>query len=590
MISRRKFILASAASGISGYCARMVAASTNAEQSASTAPDMDIQKFGNLITPEKLRSRLYFIASDLFEGRRTGTRGQQLAAAYLGSEYAHLGFAPVSRSSDPGLPESFFQRFPCYARVPKSAVVKMTLANGKSLQVSSGGTDPQLYFAGTDFRDVRAQAVFAGYGIEDPSAKYRDYTALRERGLSIDGKWVVILDGEPKFLTGADGKASKWAGSVFEKRRALQAAGKAEGVLIVSEFASNSAAFQSQVTQAGSGRAALVGRRFDWPASSNPVTLVIARDLGEEILKSANTSVQAIGDEIGRDRAPKTIDFTGTSIQADFESFAPLESENVIAVLEGSDPALRKEFVVISAHHDHLGIDPTISGDQIFNGAADDGSGTVALLEMATVFARAKAEGLGPRRSIAFLHTSGEEAGLVGSKYFVDEQPLIPLDAIVADLNLDGIAGFDPNQHSENYLYVVVQPDELRSIVAQAQKKSGVSIELDPHPDFDSDNHNFWRHQVPFIYYSTGFVKDYHRPSDEANTIDYQHFARAARISFATAWELANQPAAVPHKPQASLHIVGYVCPPCPLGCDDKVYDSAGTCPICGMVLEKKFS
>jgi len=588
MINRRKFILATAASGIGGFSASMMSAA-NAARSASGVPD--VQRLGNLITPEKLRSRLYFIASDLFEGRRTGTRGQQLAASYLGSEYAHLGFAPANPGFDPSVPESFFQRFPCYARVPKSAVVRVILAAGKTLQASNTGTNPQLYFAGADFRDVSAPVVFAGYGIEDPNAKYQDYTALRERGISIDGKWVMILDGEPKFLAGADGKPSKWAASVYEKRRALQAAGKTEGVLIVSNFTSNSPEFQAQVTQAVSGRAS-VARRYDWPASSNPVTLVIARDLGDEIFKSVNTSVQAIGDEIERDRAPKTVDLTSMSLKADFEAFAPLESENVIAVLEGSDPALRKEFVVISAHHDHLGIDPTLSGDQIYNGAADDGSGTVALLEMAAVFARAKAEGLGPRRSVLFLHTSGEELGLVGSRYFVDEQPLISLDAIVADLNMDGIAGFDPNhpRHSQNYLYVVVQPDELRSIVAQAQKDSRVPIELDPHPDFNSDNHNFWRHQVPFIYYSTGYVKNYHQPSDEASAIDYQHFARAAQISFATAWELANQPAAIRHKPQASLNFVGYVCPPCPLGCDDKVYDSAGTCPICGMPLEKKFS
>jgi Zn-dependent M28 family amino/carboxypeptidase len=591
MINRRKFIFATAASAVSGYSARLVTASTNA--SRSMVPD--VQRFGNLITPEKLRSRLYFIASDLFEGRGVGTRGQQLAASYIGSEYAHLGFAPANPGSDPSLPESFFQRFPCYARIPKRAVLGVTLAAGKPLQASSVGTDTQLYFAGTDFRDVGAPAVFACYGIEDTNAGYQDYTALRERSISIDGKWVVILDGEPKFLAGADGKPSKWAASILEKRRALQVSGKAAGVLIVSNFAANSPEFQAQVTQAahaGLGRAAGNGWRVDWPASSNPVTLVIARDLGEQIFKSINTSVKAVTDEIDRDRAPKSIDFPSTSIEASFEAFPQLESENVIAILEGSDPALRKEFVVISAHHDHLGIDPTTSGDHIYNGAADDGSGTVALLEMAAVFARAKAEGVGPRRSIVFLHTSGEEAGLLGSKYFVDEQPLISLDAIIADLNMDGIAGFDPNhpRHSQNYLYVIVQPDEMRGTVARAQKESGVTIELDPHPDFNSDHNSFWRHQVPFIYYSTGFVKNLHQPSDKASTIDYEHFARAARISFATAWELATQPAAIHHKPQASLNFVGYVCPPCGLDCDEKVYGSAGTCPICGMVLEKKFS
>src|SRR5580704_2324788 len=410
MINRRRFLIATATAGVGYWSAPLNAAYFKVHQVALGQTSSAIQRLGRLITPERLRSRLYFIASDLFEGRRTGTRGQQLTASYLGSEYAHMGFAPAIHTSDRSLPESFYQRFLCYITYPKSARLSMVLS-GKTLQAANTGTNPQCYFAGTDFRDVNASLVFAGYGIEDRDAKYQEYSALRERGVSIDGKWVLILDGEPKFLAGKDGKPSKWARSVFAKRVALQAAGKAQGVLIVSDWASISTDFRNHVKQAADGFPLRL--RFDWPPSSNPVALVIARDLASEVFNNADTSVDTAVGEIERSKTPINIDLGNVSVRAAFESFAPLESENVIAVLEGSDPVLRKEFVVISAHHDHLGIDPTISGDQIFNGAADDGSGTVAVLEMASVFSRAKAEGVGPRRSLVFLHTSGEEASLL---------------------------------------------------------------------------------------------------------------------------------------------------------------------------------
>lgn len=360
----------------------------------------------------------------------------------------------------------------------------------------------------------------------------------------------------------------------------------------MSNLDSTNPEFQAYVKQASGSTGHLLPLRLDWPPSSNPVTLVIARDVADEIFKNANTTVADVASKISRTQTPKAVDLGDLPVKAEFESFPPLESENVVAILPGSDPELQKEFVVVSAHHDHLGTDSTLAGHQIYNGAADDGSGTVALLEMASAFAHAKSEGAGPCRSLVFLHTTGEKSGLLGSTYFVDREPLVPLDAVTADLNLDGIAGFDPKhpRQSKNYLYVVVGPTEMSDVVARAQKLMPNSIEIDPHEDFSSDNRSFWRHQIPFIYYSTGFVKDYHQPSDQADAIDYEQFARAAQISFATAWELANQPHAIPHKPQSELKLVGYVCPPCDLPCDDEIHNTPGSCPICGMTLVEKFT
>jgi Zn-dependent M28 family amino/carboxypeptidase len=326
------------------------------------------------------------------------------------------------------------------------------------------------------------------------------------------------------------------------------------------------------------------------PAGIYPATFVIAHDVADQIFRSANTTTDATINEIERLKTPKGVDFPNVSAAAKFEPYPPAETENVVAILQGSDPSVSTEYVVVSAHHDHLGRDPERQGDQIYNGASDDGSGTVGLMEIAGAFAKAKQAGAGPRRSIVFLHTTAEEKGLRGSAYFV-QNPRVPLDSIVADLNMDGIAGFDPKhpRQSKNYLYILNQPPEMKAVADHALQMSGVPIELDTHADFNSDDRNFRQYRIPYIYYSTGLVKDYHQPSDEPQTIDYGHLARAAQLAFATVWLLANQPSSIKHPPLSSLKQQGYKCAPCGLACDSLSFDAPGTCPCCGMELIKDY-
>jgi Zn-dependent M28 family amino/carboxypeptidase len=259
-----------------------------------------------------------------------------------------------------------------------------------------------------------------------------------------------------------------------------------------------------------------------------------------------------------------------------------------VAILPGTDPALKDEYIVVSAHHDHLGRDPERQGDQIFNGASDDGSGTVGLIEMADAFAAARAAGAGPRRSIIFLHTTAEEKGTRGSAYFVDN-PVVPLDSIVADLNMDGLGSFDPKhpRQSHNYIYMTNHPKDMDAVCKRALAASGVQIELDDHADFNSDDRSFRAYQIPAIYYCSGLVKDYHQVSDEPQTIDYGHLARATQLAFATTWLLANEPIPAKHPPLSSLKQQGYKCSPCGLPCDALSFNAPGTCPCCGMELVK---
>jgi Zn-dependent M28 family amino/carboxypeptidase len=245
----------------------------------------------------------------------------------------------------------------------------------------------------------------------------------------------------------------------------------------------------------------------------------------------------------------------GVNVESDIQSdIFEAQAENVVAYIEGSDPVLKDEIVVISSHYDHIGL--TTSGeDRVNNGADDDGSGSVALLEIAEAFMKAREDGYGPRRSILFLHVSGEEKGLLGSAYFADAEPLVPLDDVVTDLNIDMIGRYDPTHPtgSENYVYIIgsnLISQELHDLNARANEETGINIELDerfnskddPNRFYArSDHWNFGKHGIPFIFYFTGTHDDYHQPGDEPDKIEYDRMARIAQLIFATAWQVANQ-------------------------------------------------
>ncbi len=239
-----------------------------------------------------------------------------------------------------------------------------------------------------------------------------------------------------------------------------------------------------------------------------------------------------------------------SNIMLDFnKSTLKLESSNVIGFLEGTD--LKDEFVVISSHYDHLG---KRDDKTIYYGADDDGSGTVGVLELAEAFAKAKAEGKGPRRSIVFITVSGEEKGLWGSNWY-SEHPTYPLEKTTVDLNIDMIGRIDPKRKtgdSTNYVYVVGD-DKLSSdlkVISEAVNKKYTKLELDyKYNDpkdteriyYRSDHFNFARKGVPIIFYFNGTHNDYHRPTDTPDKIDYVQMAKRAQLVFYTAWEMANR-------------------------------------------------
>lgn len=223
------------------------------------------------------------------------------------------------------------------------------------------------------------------------------------------------------------------------------------------------------------------------------------------------------------------------------------DSENVVAFIEGSE--LPNEVIVLSAHLDHVGV----NNGKIYNGADDDGSGTIALLEIAQAFQMAKNAGKGPKRSILFLHVTGEEKGLLGSKYYTDVDPIIPLKNTVCNLNIDMIGRID-QRHKENPNYVYLIGSDKLSIelheLSENINKKYTNIELDykyndeKDPNrfyYRSDHYNFAKNNIPIIFYFNGTHVDYHQPGDTPDKIYYELLEKRAKLVFHTAWEVANR-------------------------------------------------
>lgn len=502
-----------------------------------------IRGYQQQITADALSSRLYFFASDFLEGRETGTRGQKLAAHYLVSEYRQLGLSP------------YFQPFTVYRRTPKQTRFEVTIGDRRvaSSTFSAENHDDLSFFYTGGLVGATGGVVFGGYGSGVEKVNY-------------NGKWLMILEDESTPF--------------INKRSAIWKAGRPKGVLIVSD----SISFAQRAEQA-SQNAQRLGALSLVESTDFPPTFAISTKLADQLLAPSKQTIASL-----KKQKPAVFELDkSVNVTATVERSAPLTSENVLALIEGIDPKLKHEVLVISSHYDHLGLNPTLKGDQIYNGAADDGSGVVASLELARWFMKAKQDGHGPRRSILFVNFSGEEKGLLGSTHY-SRQPAIPWERTVADINMDGVAGIDlkhPAQ-SKNYIYILGHEElstELVDLARGLNRTTGVNLELTPNKGFGSDHTTFETQFVPYIYYSTGLTEHYHQPGDEPNTIDYEHFARVARLIFATAWQVANQDARIRGIDRSRLSLTGYTCPPCPFACDDSVYNQPGECPVCGMAL-----
>ncbi|ANH79591.1 peptidase M28 [Niabella ginsenosidivorans] len=471
--------------------------------------------FAKTITPEDLKKHLSVIAGAEMEGRNTPSPGLEKAAGYIADHFKQLGLTPGNNGS-------FRQTF----RLSKDSLAGLDLSiNGDDFKDLD---DIGPLFTNGESVDLQFdEYVFAGYGIVDNDRD--DYS-----GIDAKGKLVVLFAGAPQgFTPSQQGRMAST--SLMVKISNARKKGAAAILIAVEELP---ARVKSTVSY-----------RPSWAEDNRPKEAPVFFVGKNVVEKSSGHSFDEVIAALDNGKA--TSELTKASVRISYQLQKGLATaSNVLAVVEGTDK--KDEYLFITAHYDHLGKD---AAGTIYYGADDDGSGTVSVLEMAAAFARAKKAGKGPRRSVVFMTVSGEEKGLWGSEYY-SGHPVYPLDKTTADLNIDMVGRTDTIHEkmadSVNYVYVIGDDKLSTDLTPITEAVNGKYTQLvldrkynDPNdPEriyYRSDHYNFARKGVPIIFYFDGIHRDYHRPTDTIDKINFSLMARRVQLVFYTAWEMANR-------------------------------------------------
>ncbi len=504
-------------------------------------PQQDLDK----ITAAGIHAHMEFLADDLLEGRGTGTRGYQLAANYVRAEFEQLGLAPAGDNG------TYFQQVRLRQVTPNPA--------NDSLVIERGGQRTQLAFekdyvmpGDSAHEDASASGgmVFVGYGVTAPDQHYDDYAGIDAKGKIV----VTIFNAPPAFPSSV---------------RAFYSDG-----------------FVKQRNAAAHGAIGIIGIWTGEQAKNTPWSAIIAfthqpnmnwldkngtpNDYVPEL--RAKALVNGSSAEVFFAGAPHTLDQAMASITAakplsfplegrldmrESAKFTALQSPNIAAVLPGSDPTLKNEYVILSAHVDHVGIGDAVNGDTIYNGAVDNASGTAALLEIAKAFAEGSQC---PKRSVLFLAVTGEEAGLLGSDYFA-HFPTVPIKQIAANVNMDGVSIL---YEFKDIVALGADHSTLAEPVDDVAHHLGLEVSPDPMPEENffirSDQYSFVKQGVPALTISEGFKTvdpaldgkkmqvdwiqtRYHTPQDDMQQpLNFKAARLCTEVLFAVGYEIANAP------------------------------------------------
>ena len=477
------------------------------------------------ITPALARTYVFSLAADSTLGRDTPSPGLDAAARYIAGEFKASGLLPVSGSylHDVGLG-------------------KVSLGSDNQLKVTRDGVD-RSYTIKTQFTpfDMTSNSVaaggivFAGYGITAPEFGYDDYA-----GLDVKGKIVFVLRHEP----GEQDETSKFKGA-----EATEYSNVSEKVRIAIDHGAAAVLVATDPLNHG----LLTPRGFPWPSLSRlipddalPVTIVgddttkiPVVHVGEEVIAQLFGSVdelRSLQRSIDETLLPRSFEISGSTAWVKTStSVKAVPANNVLGFLEGRDPILKSQIVVVGAHYDHVGFTHPQGAqpDSIFNGADDNASGTSAMMAAARAFGTSRER---PRRSLLFIAFAGEEKGLLGSRAYT-LNPALPLDKTVAMINLDMVG-----RNSVDSLFIVGAVDcpELAEITRQENSSVGFTFDYDNSVTGRSDHASFVRKGVPAIAYFSGFHPDYHKVADNPELIEIAKVARVAQLAFRTAWHIAN--------------------------------------------------
>ncbi|MBM4185824.1 MAG: M28 family peptidase [Gemmatimonadetes bacterium] len=490
-----------------------------------------------------LADRIATLGSDRFLGRAPGTAGEDSTVLFLEREFQALGL-------EPGNPDgSFVQAVPLVGITPDPSSA-LTFRRGSQSRRLAFKNDVVAWTKHVTDRVAvdKSDVVFVGYGVEAPEFEWDDF-----KGLDASGKTLVMLVNDPPLAdsTQFGGRAMTYYGRWTYKYEQGQRH-KAAAVLIVHE--TEPAGYPFAVVQGKTGE------QFDLVTpdknlTRSPIEGWITLDEAKALFAMAGQDFDAAKAQAAtRDFAPIPLGVTASMSIAN--RLRTVDSRNVVARLQGSDPALKDEVVVYTAHWDHFGIGDPVDGDSIYNGALDNASGTAGLLALAKAF---KATNPAPKRSILFLAVTAEEQGLLGSQYY-GVAPLYPLAKTLASINLDGLnlAG-----RTKDVTVIGLGASELDDLIRRAAELQERAIRPDPEPEkgyyYRSDHFNFAKNGVPALYAEGGIevvgkpadfgikarehyvAHDYHKPSDEVKPDwDYAGAVDDLRLMFMVGWWVAN--------------------------------------------------
>jgi hypothetical protein len=507
-------------------------------QTRGTTAQAKAAPFGNVeaISAKQLRDYLTFIASDELEGRDTPSRGLDIAAKYIAEHLSSWGLKPGGGDG------TYFQKVPLRLNKMDPTGTRLEL-NGQNYTY---GHDFLASFSPASF--AQAPLVFVGNGWVIKSKNIDPY-----QGIDVKDKVVIVVNSLPKGVTFADLKGpvgGDWSSPPFYAQT--------HGAKAVIAFSTYSGLANWEATRWGQAEQGVVAFGPQQSQITVPTFTVSPRVLsalfqGEKFSSTVlfNRSITGEAFESFDLKPEKRV---SGSVALKSEN---IHTQNVVGILEGSDPLLKNEYVAVGAHYDHVGMNPFATGDQIWNGADDDGSGTVAVMAIA----KAMAEGPRPKRSFLFIWHAGEEKGLWGSEYFTDN-PTVPITSIITELNIDMIGRYqNPGDENHPRNKELPKPNEIFTIgnrmmstelgqIADDVNNSLLKLNFNPKyadpndPNrffYRSDHYNYARKGIPIIFFMDGDHADYHQPSDSIEKINFEQMEKVTKTIFATGWELANR-------------------------------------------------
>ena len=497
--------LAACAAPVSAPVAQAPAPS--AMPAAASTSEAALRAAAATITPEDVRARIEFIASDQMRGRDTPSPELEIVAGYLVNQYKLWGFLPAGEEG------TFYQWYPFPLRRLSATGARLQLAASGRTQSFALGRD--FYSHGGTRAPLSGGLVFVGTAAEEAMGE----GTLRDR---------VAVAALP-------GRFSRAFRTERSRQRTAAVRAGASALIHVLDATWTADTIAKYAASAGEPTRSL-GRDPGFPQ------FYLTRDAAARLFSSGGLDMAELWTRMASPEF-RPVALTGVNVSAGLplEELDRAVAPNVVAMIPGSDPVLRDEYVIVSAHMDHVGVGEPVGGDSIYNGADDDASGTTGLLEVAQAFASLAER---PKRTVVFLHVSGEEKGLLGSEWYSDH-PTLPLERIVANINVDMIARNAADS-------VIVIGKDYSSLGPLAERLAARHPELrltladDIWPEerffFRSDHFNFARKEIPAIFFFSGVHDDYHQPSDEVEKIDADKATRISRMVFYLAHAIADDP------------------------------------------------